>query len=92
LACHSGERRAFFRESRFKFINELDGEKKEYPDVKISMDRHRFVIMELAANGFGPPEVLMQTRADLIADAHDYLRFKGKYESQLMLMRSKECK
>jgi hypothetical protein len=56
------------------------------------MDWHRFVIMELSANGFGPPEVLMQTRADLIADAHDYLRFKGKYESQLMLMRSNEWK
>jgi hypothetical protein len=56
------------------------------------MDWHRFVIMELAANGFGSPEVLMETRADLIADAHDYLRFKGKYESQIMLMRSNEWK
>jgi hypothetical protein len=56
------------------------------------MDWHRFVIMELAANGFGPPEVLMETRADLIADAHDYLRFKGKYESQIMIMRSNEWK
>jgi hypothetical protein len=92
MARHSGERRAFFRESRFKFINELENEKKEYPDVKITMDWHRFVIMELSANGFGAPEVLMQTRADLIADAHDYLRFKGKYESQLMLMRSNEWK
>lgn len=88
MARYSGERGAFFRESRFKFINELEGEKKQHPEVKISMDWHRFVIMELSANGFGPPEILMKTRADLIADAHDYLRFKGKYESQLMIMRS----
>lgn len=92
MVCNTRERNAFFRESRFKFINELENEDKKYPDVKISMDYYRFVIMELSANGFGPPEVLMNTRADLVADAHDYLRFKGKYESQLMLMRSQEWK
>jgi hypothetical protein len=70
----------------------LDNEKKPYPDVKITMERHRMVIMELAAAGFGSPEVLMNERADLIADAYDYLMFKSKYENQLMLMRSSEWK
>lgn len=50
------------------------------------------VIMELAAAGFGSPEVLMNERADLIADAYEYLMFKSKYENQLMLMRSSEWK
>ena len=46
------------------------------------MAPHRFVVAELAANGFGDPTALMNGRADLIADAHEYLRFKLKYEAQ----------
>jgi len=47
--------------------------------------------MELAAAGFGSPEVLMSERADLIMDAYDYLRFKTKYENQLMALRNKNA-
>lgn len=42
--------------------------------------------MELSANGFGSPEVLMNERVDLIIDAYDYLKFKTKYENQVILM------
>ena len=42
--------------------------------------------MELSANGFGSPEVLMQQRVDLILDAYDYLRFKNEYEEQSYLL------
>jgi len=55
------------------------------------MDRHRFVIMELAANGYGSPEVLMNERADLIMDAYDYMRFKSKYEYLTVMMRREKC-
>jgi hypothetical protein len=44
--------------------------------------------MELAGAGFGSPEVLMNERADLIADAYDYLSFKCKYENQAYLLGS----
>jgi hypothetical protein len=50
------------------------------------MERHRFVVMELAANGFGPPEVLMKTRVDLIVNAYDYLRFKMEYQARAARM------
>ena len=46
------------------------------------MPRHRFIISELSANGFGSPEILMKERVDLILDAYDYLRFKNEYEEQ----------
>lgn len=46
--------------------------------------------MELAANGFGSPEVLMRERVDLVMNAYDYLLFKNKYESQYHLMREAE--
>jgi hypothetical protein len=54
------------------------------------MPRFRFVVCELAANGFGDPETLMNTRADLIADAYEYLLFKGKYETQAWRLRQKD--
>jgi len=47
--------------------------------------------MELAAHGFGSPEVLMNERADLVMDAYDYLKFKTNYEHQMMLMRSQNA-
>jgi hypothetical protein len=50
------------------------------------MDRHRYIIMELAANGFGSPEVLYNERTDLIMDAYDYLSYKFKYEAQSYLL------
>lgn len=46
--------------------------------------------MELAANGFGSPEVLMRERVDLIMNAYDYLVFKNKYEHQAYLLRDRE--
>lgn len=46
--------------------------------------------MELAANGFGSPEVLMRERVDLVKDAWDYLLFKNKYEHQSYLIRERE--
>jgi hypothetical protein len=49
------------------------------------MDTDRFIIMELSASGFGSPGVLMETEADLIMDAYDYLCFKNKYENQYYL-------
>lgn len=54
------------------------------------MPQYRFVIMELASSGFGSPEVLMNERADLVADAYDYLRFKHKFEHQIYMMRAEE--
>jgi len=53
------------------------------------MESSRFVIMELASNGFGSPEVLMNERVDLVCDAYDYLKFKVKYESQSYLLRER---
>jgi hypothetical protein len=50
------------------------------------MPVYRYVIAELAANGFGSPEVLMNTRVDLICDSYEYLRFKNKYEQQQYLI------
>jgi hypothetical protein len=49
------------------------------------MEMHRFIVSELSSAGFGSPGDLMQTRADLIMDSYDYLRFKNKYESQYYL-------
>lgn len=54
------------------------------------MSSHRFIVMELAANGFGSPEVLMRERVDLIMNAYDYLVFKNKYEHQAYLLRDRE--
>lgn len=48
-----------------------------------------FVIMELAAAGFGSPEVLANERADLISEAYDYLKFKHEFENQCYLIREK---
>jgi len=53
------------------------------------MESHRFIIAELSSAGFGSPGILMETRADLIMDAYDYLTFKNKYENQYYL-RSRE--
>jgi hypothetical protein len=93
VVCVKGKRRAFFRESRFTFKNEVtDRDDNEKPDVKIDMPRHRFIIMELSANGFGSPEVLINERVDLIMEAYDYLCFKSKYESQTMIMRTNKWK
>jgi hypothetical protein len=49
------------------------------------MENHRFIVMELSSAGFGSPGVLMETRADLIMNAYDYLCFKNKYENQYYL-------
>lgn len=56
------------------------------------MPRHRYIIMELSANGFGSPEVLYNERVDLIMDAYDYLSFKNKYESQSYLLMREDDK
>jgi hypothetical protein len=48
------------------------------------MERHRFIVCELAAAGMGTPGELMTTRADLVADAYDYLFFKAEYQRRLM--------
>lgn len=86
-----GERIAFFRGSQFVFANELKDTKAKYPDVEIKMSRDRYIIMQLASNGFGSPEVLYNERVDLIMDAYEYLGFKCKYESQsYLLMRTDE--
>lgn len=53
------------------------------------MEPHKFAIMELAAAGFGSPEVLANEQVDLICDAYDYLRFKHEYENQCYLIREK---
>ena len=52
--------------------------------VDIKMDRHRFIVCELASAGMGNPGALMQTRADLVADAYDYLFFKNEYQRRAM--------
>lgn len=54
------------------------------------MSSHKFIVMELAANGYGSPEVLMNERADLVMAAYDYLLFKNKYEHQTYLMRERD--
>lgn len=54
------------------------------------MPQHKFVIMELSANGFGTPETLMKERVDLICDAYDYLKFKIEYENQSYLLSEKQ--
>lgn len=48
------------------------------------MERHRFIVCELAASGMGTPGELMSTRADLVADAYDYLFFKNEYQRRAM--------
>jgi hypothetical protein len=52
--------------------------------VDITMERHRFIVCELAASGLGNPGDLMRTRVDLVADAYDYLLFKSEYERRSM--------
>ena len=47
--------------------------------------------MELAANGFGSPETLINERTDLICAAYDYLIFKSKYENQCYLLRDRDA-
>lgn len=56
------------------------------------MPRYKFIIMELASNGFGSPEVLMKERVDLICDAYDYLKFKNEYEKQAYLLMERNRK
>ena len=63
---------------------------RETPKVKINMSPAKFIIMELAANGYGDPETLAKTRVDLVVDAYDYLRFKNKYERQYQLLRDRK--
>lgn len=81
-----GERIPFFRRTQFVFTNELKDRSSKQPKVEITMPRDRYIIMELAANGFGSPEVLYNERVDLIMDAYEYLTFKFKYESQSYLL------
>lgn len=52
------------------------------------MPRHRFVVMELAANGYGDPGRLMETRVDIVMDAYDHLQFKARYEVQSYRIRN----
>jgi len=54
------------------------------------MSMHKFVIMELAAAGFGSPEILMNERVDLVMDAYEYHRFRRKYEYQSCLIRERK--
>lgn len=56
------------------------------------MPRHRYMIMELSANGFGSPEVLYNERVDLIIDAYDYLSFKNEFETQSYLLSKEDSK
>jgi hypothetical protein len=49
------------------------------------------MVMELSANGFGSPQVLMRERVDLICDAYDYLTFKNTYENQSYLRAEKNA-
>ena len=49
------------------------------------------MVMELSLAGFGAPEVLMNTRVDLIIDAYDYLKYKNKYEHQYYLRSKQSC-
>jgi len=53
------------------------------------MSSERFIIMELASNGYGDMDTLVKTRVDLVLDAYDYLRFKNKYEHQNYLIRDR---
>jgi hypothetical protein len=55
------------------------------------MEPHRYMVMELSANGFGSPQVLMRERVDLICDAYDYLTFKNAYENQSYLRAEKNA-
>ena len=50
------------------------------------MEPWRYIVMELAHAGYGSPEVLANTRADLILDAHEYLLFRSKFEFQTQLL------
>ena len=67
----------------------IDSE-RDSPKIEVTMPQHRFVIMELAAAGFGSPEILMNERVDLVLDAYEYHRFKRKYEYQSFLIRERK--
>jgi hypothetical protein len=54
--------------------------------VKVNLEPWRLILAQLAANGFGSPEILSAERADLIIDAWDYLNFRNKYEQQSWLI------
>jgi hypothetical protein len=54
------------------------------------MPMYRFAVMELAEAGFGSPEVLMRERVDLVIDAHDYLRYRARYDHEAYLLSREE--
>jgi hypothetical protein len=78
-----GELRPFFRKSAFRFEGTVTREGSKVK-VDIKMERHRFIVCELSASGMGTPGDLMRTRADLVADAYDYLFFKNEYQRRQM--------
>lgn len=49
------------------------------------MPRDKLIICELSANGFGSPEAVARSRADLVLDAYEYLTFTLKYREQVRL-------
>ena len=61
--------------------------------MKILMDRHRFVVCELASKGYGSPGELMATRVDLVCDAFDHMQAMREYEERFyQLNEPKETK
>ena len=91
IQCPESQYLPFFRKSAYIFREKLNPKnKRSSPKIDIKIDHYRFVIMELASNGFGSPEILYNERVDLICEAYDYLKFKHEYENQSYLISERE--